>query len=249
MVQPSPQLPSDTCTHERGPGTTVCLHCRREARMVASEKRRRLLLRGGATTIVLATLGTAAALGASAMRAKAAAKVAKPAVNVPAGSSPVVPEPRSSTPDSSAVSAVPPVSNTVGATTVSAVSSPAPGPAVGPAPILPQGPSTLTGGIAANRSDSVVTLSFDISGVRTRRAEKFEQLVRTTLPQIYGAVADSALARIPLGELAKQGDLVNELPTRGLHIPLTSGKSVALYPVTRPGQDGPIVVQYRVSAK
>ena len=115
------------------------------------------------------------------------------------------------------------------------------------APVLPQGRSELADGITATRSDSVVLLSFDTKLARTRRADKFEQFVRTTLPSIYGSAVDSVLRKVPVGALAGQGDLVNELPTRGMRIPASSGWTITLYPMTRPGQDGPLVVQYRVS--
>jgi len=95
------------------------------------------------------------------------------------------------------------------------------------------------------RADSSVTLLFDHPMVRTRIPEKFERFVRSTLPALYGAVADSALARIPEGGLARQGDLINELPERGMRIPVAPGLSIALYPITRSGRDGPLVTQYR----
>jgi len=69
-VSNTPQPASDVCTHERGPSTTVCLHCRREARIVAREQRTRLILRGTAATIVVALLSTAGAMSAKALRAR-----------------------------------------------------------------------------------------------------------------------------------------------------------------------------------
>jgi hypothetical protein len=83
--------------------------------------------------------------------------------------------------------------------------------------------------------------------IRTRNPWKFERLVRSTLPALYGPLADSALARIPEGGLVRQGDLINELPTRGMRIPVAPGWTFTLFPITRPGQDGPLVTQYRVS--
>ncbi len=115
------------------------------------------------------------------------------------------------------------------------------------APVLPQGQSQLADGITATRRDSVVVVSFDTKLARTRRPDKFEQFVRTTLPSIYGTAVDSVLRKVPVGALAGQGDLVNELPTRGMRIPASSGWTITLFPMTRPGQDGPLVVQYRVS--
>ncbi len=115
------------------------------------------------------------------------------------------------------------------------------------APVVPQGQTPLADSLLATRADSVVTVWFDRTMIRTRNPVKFERLVRSTLPALYGAVADSALKRIPEGAFAQQGDLINELPTRGLRIPLAPGWMFALFPITRPGHDGPLVTQYRVS--
>jgi hypothetical protein len=141
-----------------------------------------------------------------------------------------------------------------------ATASAAPAPAQAPAqvastpatpspvsPVVPQGRSSLPDSLLATRADSVITVSFDRSMIRTRNPWKFERLVRSTLPALYGPVADSALARIPEGGLVRQGDLINELPTRGMRIPAAPGWTFTLFPITRPGQDGPLVTQYRVS--
>ena len=114
-------------------------------------------------------------------------------------------------------------------------------------PLVPQGKSSLPDSLLATRTDSVITVSFDRTMIRTRNPWKFERLVRSTLPALYGPVADSALARIPEGGLVRQGDLINELPTRGMRIPVAPGWTFTLFPITRPGQDGPLVTQYRVS--
>jgi hypothetical protein len=114
-------------------------------------------------------------------------------------------------------------------------------------PLVPQGQSSLPDSLLATRADSVITVSFDRTMIRTRNPWKFERLVRSTLPALYGPLADSALARIPEGGLVRQGDLINELPTRGMRIPLAPGWTFTLFPITRPGLDGPLVTQYRVS--
>lgn len=115
-------------------------------------------------------------------------------------------------------------------------------------PVIAMGTTALEGGVIAVRSDSDVTLLFDEPMVRTRIAEKFERFVRATLPALYGARVDSALQHIPAGALASQGDLLTELPQRGLRIISTDWR-LTLYPATRPGQDGPLVVRYRVVSK
>jgi hypothetical protein len=93
-----------------------------------------------------------------------------------------------------------------------------------------------------------VTLTFDTPKARTRRPEKFEQFVRMTLPSIYGKKVDSALATIPSGSLAHQGDLLTELPSRGMRIPVDSAWEIRVFPETRKGVEGPLVVRYRALA-
>jgi hypothetical protein len=113
-------------------------------------------------------------------------------------------------------------------------------------PVIPAGQSTLPDSVTALRGDTDVVVSFDLMMVRTRRAPKFEQFIRATLPLIYGRPASDALSKIPDGGLVSQGELLDELPKKGLHIP-GAGWTIRLFPETRPGQDGPLVVRYRVS--
>ena len=219
------------CTHERGPGTTLCLHCRHEARLAARIKRQRLMLRGSAAAIVVATGLAASAFGASAMRGKNATHrvdsssspvaVATVAVSSPAATSPEVPPARVD-------SAVKPV----------ALKAPV-------EPILPAGESALSDGVTASRADAIVTVSFDKPMIRTRIPDKFERFVRSTLPLIYGAGVDSALATLPIGAIAGQGYLLTELPARGIRIAVGSTWEVRVLPVIRPGVEGPLVVKYR----
>jgi hypothetical protein len=114
-------------------------------------------------------------------------------------------------------------------------------------PILAHGETTLSQGITATRSDSSVIVRFDVDGLRTRRRDKFERLVRETLPAVYGHRADSVLAGMPDGAIAGQGDLLTELPSRGVRLALNDGWKLTLFPETRPGRDGPLVVRYRVA--
>ena len=115
------------------------------------------------------------------------------------------------------------------------------------APQLPSGVTPFQDGISATRTGDSVTVAFDTPMTRTRRPEKFEHFMRVSLPVVYGPVLDTALGKIPVGGLASQGDLLSELPTRGVHIPVRTGWSLIVYPETRPGQDGPLVVRYRAS--
>ena len=136
-----------------------------------------------------------------------------------------------------------PPSDSVAAAPTAQASPAAPPPPL--APIVAQGETPLDGGVFATRTGDTVAVHFDTPLTRTRRAEKFEQIVRATLPAVYGPSADSLLATIPAGKLARAGDLLTELPTRGLHLPIGAGWSLALWPETRQGQDGPLVVTYR----
>jgi hypothetical protein len=77
--------------------------------------------------------------------------------------------------------------------------------------------------MVADRSGDTVRVSFDLLLSRTRRPEKFEAIMRSTLPQVYGALADSALRALPAGAVARAGDLVTTLPERGFRIPLADG--------------------------
>lgn len=265
-MSPTPRNSPEVCTHERRPGTTVCLHCRHAARLEARTKRKRLMLRGSAVAIVLATLGAAGVLGATALRGRnAAANDPKP-LQVVANTAVVVPvrETRSGETRAASGPAVPQgeITQAIAATPTPAPATPRPAP---PAPtiananasangstnvlrpVLPPGESPLRDGVVAQRSDSEVVLSFDTPDLRTRIPEKFESFVRSTLPEVYGAPADSALTHIPSGDLTKQGSLLTELPLRGMRVPLKDGSSIVLYPETRPGRDGPLVIRYRVT--
>jgi hypothetical protein len=112
-------------------------------------------------------------------------------------------------------------------------------------PIVGQGVTRLPDSVVAIRKGDSVTVHFDVARVRTRRADKFERVVRATLPAVYGPAAASELARIPSGQLASEGDLLTDLPARGLRVPIGDGWALAVWPVTRPGETGPLVVMYR----
>jgi hypothetical protein len=126
--------------------------------------------------------------------------------------------------------------------------APAPGGrAVAVQPRLAEGRTELGDSVYAIRTGNGVTVHFDLPMVRTRRADKFEQFVRRTLPQAFGPKVDSVLATIPVGQLASGGDLLTELPQRGIFLRVADGATLAVWPETRPGQDGPLVVRYRAA--
>lgn len=192
------------------------------------------MLQGGAVAIVVAVFIAAGTLGAAAIRGrvKRGSDAAQQPVVVADAGAAAAP---TTTPTDSGV--VPPPITQEGAAHL-----PAP-----LAPVIPVGESSISDGVTAVRADSAVTLSFDSPMIRTRIPSKFEQFVRTTLPAIYGHGVDGALEKIPEGGIAAQGDLITELPTRGVRIPVSPTWVLRLYPETRPGQDGPLVVRYRVA--
>jgi hypothetical protein len=115
------------------------------------------------------------------------------------------------------------------------------------APVIDAGRTELADGMYAVRKGTEVTVYFDTELARTRRRDKFENVVRQTLPAIFGERADSILATVPGGEVARGGDLLGDLPARGITLPPSGGWAITLWPETRPGRDGPLVVSYRAS--
>jgi hypothetical protein len=116
-----------------------------------------------------------------------------------------------------------------------------------PSPIIANGRTDLGDGLFAIRAGDTVTVHFDTPSTRTRRRDKFERVLRATLPKVYGAPADSLLAAIPVGALVPVGVLPAELSDRGLRLPPRDGRQLIIWPETRPGRDGPLVVAYRTA--
>jgi hypothetical protein len=128
-----------------------------------------------------------------------------------------------------------------------AANQPAPVAASPALPVIDSGRTELIDGMYAERIGTEVTVHFDTELARTRRRDKFENVVRQTLPAIFGSRADSILAAVAAGEVARGGDLLTELPERGIRLPASGGWAITLWPETRPGRDGPLVVSYRAS--
>ena len=245
------------CTHELRPGTTVCLRCQHAERAVKRARQRQMLARGAAATLVLAVIAAVGIAGATAIRARVGVKSGEPAAAGDAS-----PSVRESSPDSATSS---PPAGSLDSATVSApiptpagrVRPPVASPVVGSAssaiasvsPVVPVGRTVLRDTMVADRAGDTVRVHFDLLLSRTRRADKFEAIVRSTLPQVYGPVADSALRALPPGTMARAGDLIATLPERGIQIPLAGGRTIAVWPETRVGRDGPLVVAYRAVAR
>jgi hypothetical protein len=135
-------------------------------------------------------------------------------------------------------------------TVVDSAPRPVPAPASATPAIAPrvsQGRTDLPDGLFAVRSGDTVAVHFDRAPARTRRADKFERIVRQTLRAVYGPVADTLLGVVPDGRLATNADLVTSLPGQGIRIYGPSGRRLAIWPETRAGRDGPLVVGYRVT--
>lgn len=114
-------------------------------------------------------------------------------------------------------------------------------------PAISEGRRELGDSMFAVREGDQVTVHFDTEERRTRFDWKFEDVVRATLPVVFGPEVRVALDSVREGTLARGGDLLNELPTRGITLELPDGHELRVFPITRPGRDGPLVVAYRAA--
>jgi len=251
--------PNPPCPHELRPGITVCLRCQHAERGVQRAKHRQMLARGGAAVLSLAVIVAVGVAAIAALRGRGESASDKPAARLDSAQADSV--------DSTSVA----VDDTLGlpaavAPMVAKGNLPAPIPEVAtPAPaapplpvrtssvaaaqpLVPVGRTALRDTMVADRAGDTVRVSFDLTLARTRRPDKFEAIVRSTLPQVYGALADSALRALPVGAVARAGDLIATLPETGFHIPIAGGRTIAVWPETRVGRDGPLVVAYRAVA-
>jgi hypothetical protein len=213
-----------------------------------------MLARGGAATLSLAVIVAVGIAAVTALRGRMAITTG----NVTPTSSPPAETPTDSaisdsiaapTSESQAMMAATGVAprNAVPdtATSVAAGTPPA---AKSVSLVVPVGRTELRDTMVAERASDTVRVSFDLILSRTRRPDKFEWIVRSTLPQVYGSAVDSALRVLPFGVVERAGDLVTTLPERGFQIPLAGGRTIGVWPVTRAGRDGPLVVAYRAVA-
>jgi hypothetical protein len=215
---------------------------------VKRAKQRRMLARGGAAVLSLVVLAASGIAGATAWRARTGRNSAS-SLLVTADSIATTVAARD---DSTGAAGPTPEQTVASAAMAAAPSSPAPLPVSAVARqvalVVPVGRTALRDTMVADRAGDTVRVSFDLLLSRTRRPDKFEAIMRSTLPQVYGAAADSALRALPTGAVARAGDLIETLPERGFHIPLAGGRTIAVWPVTREGRDGPLVVAYRAVA-
>lgn len=238
------------CDHELRPGTAVCLRCQHAERAARRARQRQIMARGTAVAMVLGVISAIGIAGASVIRNRAwtegsetLVRSAEPQANSATDSA--TDTMASPATDSTPTMQVP--QRTAGSSAAMAASRPAAA-GVKVAPVVPVGGTALRDSMVADRAGDTVRVRFDLELSRTRRPEKFEAIVRSTLPQVYGAAVDSALRALPEGAVARAGDLVTTLPEQGFHIPLAGGRTIAVWPETRPGRDGPLVVAYRAVA-
>lgn len=228
------------CPHDVGPGIPVCLRCRKENRVATRERRRRALFATAAIGLGVATIGAAGAAGMLDSELRAAG-FAIPEASAPAAPSEAEPQSVPAT----APATAPVVSVTPESTVVSVASVTTP-PVAELAPTIGEGKTSLRDGIVAQRRGDEIMVLFDTPAARTRRPEKFEAILRATLPQIFGAMVDSALVAMPAGTLVPPHGLTTDLPTQGLYVPVSGGSTLRIWPETRQGEDGPLIVRYRV---
>ncbi len=226
-----PNRESSSCEHERRPGTVVCLYCRHEEHL-ASIRRRRARRGMIGVTLLIAVVAVGVLVmtrsdGLPVIGSGTAGPESTPAAVASGPSQSVAPEAR----------ALPAVGST-----------PDVAPATSPVrPIVAEGRTSLPGGLFVVRTGDTVEVHFDTPESRTRRRDKFERIVRETLPAVYGAVAHDALSDVPAGELVATGELPTELTERGVRLRTAQGGTLMVWPSTRPGRDGPLVVTYRAT--
>jgi hypothetical protein len=264
-----------TCQHERRPHTTVCLLCRRDERAAVLARRRRAIGRVGliGLAVVFFSAGGVAAVTAMEGRWPSAPSLGRlpdaegwfalarartrdvianltrraSAAPVPIYASPIVTDSVALTDSLSAVSGTDSVLAALNEALRRAQDSAASASTPPLKPIVAEGRTPLRDGLVAVRTGDTVAVHFDTPLMRTRQPQKFEQLVRATLPSIYGAAVESVLATVAAGELIRGVDPTTTSAAHGVYLPLAAGWSIALWPETRPGRDGPLIITYRTA--
>lgn len=243
---PSTQTEFPHCPHGPRAGTTTCLYCRSDARAAARQRRNRVIARfslaamGAAGAVALLVGGIIAIVPGSHSTASIDDQSAEGSVVTSGG---VVPAERASgsvrtdrtsgiVPADRASSIVP-----AGRSRGSLLE-----------PSVPEGRSALGDSIVAERRGGDVIVIFDTEALRTRFDWKFEGVVRATLPQVFGDDARVALDGIAVGDFVRGGNLIRDLPGRGIRLALAGDRALLVRPITREGRDGPLVIAYRASA-
>lgn len=243
-----------TCPHGKRPGltTTVCLWCRQEERAAARRRRNQVVAK--ASIGVLGTIAVAAlVIGAVfALTQRAEQRAQQTAASSPLETAP---EPQTHPVEMSAGTVASPRVDTAAVaqlrvdTPNAAVQPPVePAPQQTLTPVVAEGRTDLGDSVFADREGGDVTVRFDNGLLRTRQDQKFERVVRATLPKVFGPAVATALDSIPEGRLFRGRALLTDLPSQGIALALPAiGKTMMVYPVTRPGREGPLVVAYRAT--
>ena len=223
-----PQNTASKCPHDLRPGITVCYHCRRDARLAASARRNASAKQLGIVLLILVPLAVVVVPKVKMLGSATSSEMTHKGSTITQAAS-----------DEKKVE-VPPTEVKPGASAGEVVSMP------GSTfePVIKDGPVELSNGAIATRSGDTVVVDFDIPMLRTRRAAKFEDIVRRSLADVYGARMDSVLSAIPTGSIVQVEDLFNDLPQTGLRIVIGGGKAITVTPRVKMRDDGPLVVAY-----
>jgi hypothetical protein len=220
---------SATCPHGLRPGTNVCLRCKYDER--AANRKRRYMV---AARVGIAASGVVVAISVLIGVVMAIAPTARTSSATEANDDGTVVQASKPRPAPAAERVTPKAAARVSTAKLE--------------PRIAEGRRELTDSMFAVREGEQVTVHFDTEELRTRYDWKFERVVRSTLPIVFGAAVRAALDSIPEGQFATGGDLLTELTTRGIDLTISEGQTLRVWPVTRPGQDGPLVVAYRATS-
>jgi hypothetical protein len=198
-------------------------------------------LRVSAVVLALATIGAIASTGAEALQGRQLVATHLTRSN-PAPATETV---ESATADAAAKHTRSATSDSVPEIAAPLATAASPGEPAVSAPIVAEGRTELGDGLFAVREGKSVTVHFDVPQARTRRRDKFDRIVRATLPRVYGPVAQAVLDEIPQGQIVAIGTLPADLQKSGLRIPLGDSGSIELWPELRDANGGPLVVGYR----
>ena len=236
----SPSTPAP-CNHERRPGTTVCLRCRHEARIAGRRRALSVSLRVSAVVLAIASVGAIAGAGAGALQGRQLTAIHA----APRGSTPAAPHRESMADEAQSRSSARAPSDSTPEIAAPLAAAPSPNEPRVESPIVDEGRTELGDGLFAVREGRSVTVHFDVPQARTRRRDKFDRVVRATLPRIYGPVAQAVLDQIPEGDIIAAGRLPADLQDSGIRIPIGDSATIALFPELRDASGGPLVVGYR----
>ena len=110
--------------------------------------------------------------------------------------------------------------------------------------VLVEGRTQLTDSITATRTGDSVVVNFDAYGFRTRRSDKLENTLRTTLPLVFGKTATASVDTMSAGSLVTEHDVVGDLAKNGMRVKLDNGAIAHIRVLTRSVSDGPIAIGY-----